>query len=242
MPADSHGSPKAACRWTRLLHTTSSRSAIAATTPQVACHWRAKPSRMAASITLIGSRTGPLLLACETLRRTTCRRRQSSRQRLLLDHGVRRRALATSRQPPTRGTGRSSLTLLHRAALPSPCPARGYCPLPRSLRRSWDVVRKRRYQRQRKMGLVNCALAPLEPKFSPRYFKPAVLDTLGRRDSARGRERVDGRAEEVSGRQDGNPCGDDHSGWTMRIGVCWTKFARWRVGEHADPLPVGQRH
>jgi len=43
----------------------------------------------------------------------------------------------------------------------------------------WDVVRQRRYERLRKMGIVNCGLAPAEPKFSPRYFKPAVLDTLG---------------------------------------------------------------
>jgi arylsulfatase len=43
----------------------------------------------------------------------------------------------------------------------------------------WDVVRQRRYQRQREMGLVNCALAPAEPAFSPRYFKPQVLATIG---------------------------------------------------------------
>ena len=43
----------------------------------------------------------------------------------------------------------------------------------------WDKVREERYQRQRKMGLVNCALAPAEPKFLPRYFKPRVLETLG---------------------------------------------------------------
>ena len=43
----------------------------------------------------------------------------------------------------------------------------------------WDVIRERRYQRQRELGLVNCALAPPEPKFTPRYFNPAVLETLG---------------------------------------------------------------
>jgi arylsulfatase len=43
----------------------------------------------------------------------------------------------------------------------------------------WDVARERRYARQREMGLVNCALAPPEAQFSPRYFKPAILDTLG---------------------------------------------------------------
>ena len=43
----------------------------------------------------------------------------------------------------------------------------------------WDVIRERRYQRQRELGLVNCALAPPEPKFTPRYFKPAVLETPG---------------------------------------------------------------
>jgi arylsulfatase A-like enzyme len=33
----------------------------------------------------------------------------------------------------------------------------------------WDVVRKRRWERMRKMGLVNCELSPLEPKELPSW-------------------------------------------------------------------------
>ena len=45
--------------------------------------------------------------------------------------------------------------------------------------KGWDAVRQRRYERLREMGIVNCGLAAAEPKFSPRYFKPEVLQTLG---------------------------------------------------------------
>jgi arylsulfatase len=43
----------------------------------------------------------------------------------------------------------------------------------------WDVVRQRRYQRQREMNLLDCSLSAWEPQFRPRYFKPEVLQTLG---------------------------------------------------------------
>jgi len=43
----------------------------------------------------------------------------------------------------------------------------------------WDAVRQRRYERLRNIGIVHCALAAPEPTFSPRYFKPQVLETLG---------------------------------------------------------------
>ena len=43
----------------------------------------------------------------------------------------------------------------------------------------WDTIRDQRYQRQRELGVVDCALSPPEPGFTPRYFKPEVLDTLG---------------------------------------------------------------
>jgi arylsulfatase len=43
----------------------------------------------------------------------------------------------------------------------------------------WDQVRARRYKKLREMGMVNCALSPLEPGFTPRYFKKEVLQTLG---------------------------------------------------------------
>ncbi len=43
----------------------------------------------------------------------------------------------------------------------------------------WDRVREARWQKLRAMGIVDCALAPLEPAFTPRYFKPDVLENLG---------------------------------------------------------------
>jgi arylsulfatase len=43
----------------------------------------------------------------------------------------------------------------------------------------WDVVREQRSERLRQMNLLDCALPPLDPKFTPRYFKPEVLQQLG---------------------------------------------------------------
>jgi arylsulfatase A-like enzyme len=43
----------------------------------------------------------------------------------------------------------------------------------------WDVVREKRWQRLRQMNLLDCALPPIDPKFTPRYFKPEVMETLG---------------------------------------------------------------
>lgn len=45
--------------------------------------------------------------------------------------------------------------------------------------RGWDDVRTERWRNLQKLGLVNCALAPLEPAFKPRYFRPGVLNILG---------------------------------------------------------------
>ena len=45
--------------------------------------------------------------------------------------------------------------------------------------KGWDIVREERWQKLRELKIVNCALAPLEPGFSPRYFKPDVLTKLG---------------------------------------------------------------
>jgi arylsulfatase len=45
--------------------------------------------------------------------------------------------------------------------------------------KGWDQVRQERWRKLREMGIVNCALSPLEPAFTPRYFKPSVLETLG---------------------------------------------------------------
>lgn len=45
--------------------------------------------------------------------------------------------------------------------------------------KGWDQTREERWQNLRKMGIVHCDLAPREPAFSPRYFKPEVLEILG---------------------------------------------------------------
>jgi arylsulfatase A-like enzyme len=43
----------------------------------------------------------------------------------------------------------------------------------------WDVIREQRWQRLRKAGILDCGLSALDPKFTPRYFAPEVLQTLG---------------------------------------------------------------
>ena len=43
----------------------------------------------------------------------------------------------------------------------------------------WDVIREQRWQRLRNAGIGNCDLSELDPAFTPRYFKPEVLQTLG---------------------------------------------------------------
>ncbi|HOX55334.1 MAG TPA: arylsulfatase [Candidatus Paceibacterota bacterium] len=46
-------------------------------------------------------------------------------------------------------------------------------------REGWDVIRAQRWERIRQMRLLDCALPPLDPGFTPRYFKPEVLEQLG---------------------------------------------------------------
>lgn len=43
----------------------------------------------------------------------------------------------------------------------------------------WDVMRQQRYDKQRKLGLVNCPLAPLEPAIGPPYDFPDAIRKLG---------------------------------------------------------------
>ncbi len=43
----------------------------------------------------------------------------------------------------------------------------------------WESIREKRWQRLRETGIVDCGLSPLDPAFTPRYFKPEVLQTLG---------------------------------------------------------------
>jgi arylsulfatase len=45
--------------------------------------------------------------------------------------------------------------------------------------RGWELLREERWRRLRELGIVDCELAPQEPGFSPRYFKPDVMDKLG---------------------------------------------------------------
>ena len=45
--------------------------------------------------------------------------------------------------------------------------------------KGWDQVREERWRNLRNSGIVNCALAPLEPAFTPRYFAPGVMEKLG---------------------------------------------------------------
>ncbi len=43
----------------------------------------------------------------------------------------------------------------------------------------WDSVREKRWKRLREMGIVRCALAPLDEALAPRYFKKEFMDDLG---------------------------------------------------------------
>ncbi len=43
----------------------------------------------------------------------------------------------------------------------------------------WDEVRQQRWRHAKEFGIVNCDLALLDQKLSPRYFKEEVLETLG---------------------------------------------------------------
>jgi arylsulfatase len=43
----------------------------------------------------------------------------------------------------------------------------------------WDKIRENRWKRLKEVGIVNCDLAPLDQKLSPRYFKTNVLEQLG---------------------------------------------------------------
>jgi arylsulfatase len=43
----------------------------------------------------------------------------------------------------------------------------------------WDAVRERRWRRLQEMGIVQCALPPLDTKLTPRYLKPELPDQIG---------------------------------------------------------------
>jgi arylsulfatase len=43
----------------------------------------------------------------------------------------------------------------------------------------WDVVRQRRWERLKELGVISHALPPRDEKLSPRYWRPDVLDKLG---------------------------------------------------------------
>ena len=46
-------------------------------------------------------------------------------------------------------------------------------------REGWDVMREKRWERQREMGIVNCALSALEREVGPPYDFPAEIAKLG---------------------------------------------------------------
>ena len=43
----------------------------------------------------------------------------------------------------------------------------------------WDAVREKRWRRLREAGIVDCGLSALDPKFTPRYLKSDLLETIG---------------------------------------------------------------
>ncbi len=43
----------------------------------------------------------------------------------------------------------------------------------------WDVIREQRWERLRKSGMVDGVLSALDPKFTPRYLKPDLLEKVG---------------------------------------------------------------
>jgi len=43
----------------------------------------------------------------------------------------------------------------------------------------WDLIREQRWRRLRQAEIVDCGLSALDSKFTPRYFKSEVLQTLG---------------------------------------------------------------
>ena len=79
----------------------------------------------------------------------------------------------------------------------------------------WDTARERKHARMRRMGLVNCALAPLEPNMWTRWNTPDeelfAKDRARRGDARRAVEHPHGRAEGFSADQDGDPRRHDHA-------------------------------
>lgn len=43
----------------------------------------------------------------------------------------------------------------------------------------WDSIREARWRRLRELGIVDCGLSHLDPKFTPRYLKPDLGDIIG---------------------------------------------------------------
>ncbi len=46
-------------------------------------------------------------------------------------------------------------------------------------REGWDSVRRKRWERLRAMGIVDCELSAIDPSLKPRYLKPDLLATIG---------------------------------------------------------------
>ena len=79
----------------------------------------------------------------------------------------------------------------------------------------WDVARERKHARMRRMGLVDCALAPREPEMWTRWNTPdeELFAKIGPGEVARAVavEHADRGAEGIPANQDGDSRGDDHA-------------------------------
>jgi arylsulfatase A-like enzyme len=62
---------------------------------------------------------------------------------------------------------------------PLQAPAEDIARYRETYRAGWDVIREARWQRMKSLGIVNCALPPLEREVGPPYFFPKAFEILG---------------------------------------------------------------
>ena len=96
----------------------------------------------------------------------------------------------------------------------------------------WDVIREQRWRRLRKAGIVDCQLSELDPKFTPRYFKPEVLGQLGPGETVHAVSWPELTPEQQRFQATKMAI---HAamgiGWTAKPGACWISFAKWARGK-----------
>jgi arylsulfatase len=75
----------------------------------------------------------------------------------------------------------------------------------------WDEIRKQRFARQKKIGLINTTLSKLEPKVGPPYAFPDAIKKLGLGEIDRPIpwESTIGQTKRIPGNQDGDSCRND---------------------------------